>query len=196
MRVKFTSIAAVAPMVLVVGCGGSGQPPTPLTDSSTVSEYLGSGKEVDASASTRLVNMKDACDPDTFNAAIGPGTCIDRESGVSFSQFIAELTRTQMAGAWHFAPMKTTARSGQTLLAINRGGEVHTFTRVAAFGGGIVPQLNNLSGNPVPAPECQQLDPDDFVMPGGTYEAVLPEPGTQHFQCCIHPWMRTTVRAR
>src|SRR5919197_1179766 len=190
MRVKCTSVAAWVPMVLVVGCGDSGQPSTPLTESSAVTEYLRSGPDVHASASTRLVSMKDACDPATFNAAIGPGTCVDREGGVSFSQFIGELTRTQKAGAWHFAPMQTTARAGQTLLAVNRGGEVHTFTRVAAFGGGIVPPLNNLSGNPVPAPECLNLDPDDFVAPGGTYEEVLSEPGTQQFQCCIHPWMR------
>jgi hypothetical protein len=33
-------------------------------------------------------------------------------------------------------------------------GETHTFTEVAQFGGGLVGLLNDLSGNPVPAPEC------------------------------------------
>ena len=46
---------------------------------------------------------------------------------------------------------------GQTLVAINRGGEEHTFTEVEHFGGGFAPLLDNLSGNPDPAPECLQL---------------------------------------
>jgi hypothetical protein len=73
---------------------------------------------------------------------------------------------------------------------------VHTFTEVEAFGGGFVPELNALSGNPVPAPECLALDPDDFVPPGGTYSDEVEEPGTERYQCCIHPWMRATVSAR
>jgi hypothetical protein len=99
----------------------------------------------------------DACDPTTFNAAIGPGTWV-RRGGVTF-----------------------------------RGGEIHTFTRVAAFGGGIVPFLNGLSGTPVVAPECTALEPDDFVAPAATYEEEVQAGSTQRFQCCIHPWMRTTV---
>jgi len=83
---------------------------------------------------------------------------------------------------------------GQTLVAINRGGEVHTFTHVEAFGGGIVPLLNDLAHVPNVAPECLQLEPDDFVAPGTTYEETVEDTGTQRFQCCIHPWMRLEVR--
>ena len=80
-------------------------------------------------------------------------------------------------------------------MAINRGGEVHTFTEVEEFGGGIVPPLNDLSHNPVVAPECASLDPDDFVAPGATYrEEALEHAGTARFQCCIHPWMRLEVK--
>jgi hypothetical protein len=140
--------------------------------------------------------MMDACDPTTFNAAIEPGTCVGRQGGVKFDQFIAELTRSQKAGAWIFAPPNTTAWEGQTLVATNHGGEVHTFTRVQEFGGGIVPLLNQLSGNPVVAPECNQLEGGDFVPPGGTYEEEVGSEDTQLFECCIHPWMRTVVRTR
>src|SRR5205823_13959020 len=52
-------------------------------------------------ASIRTVDMNDQCDPATFNAAIGPGTCIGNNGGVSFDTFIAELSRTELAGAWH-----------------------------------------------------------------------------------------------
>ena len=59
---------------------------------------------------------------------------------MQFDDFIAELKRKGEVGAWHFAPATTTAPLSQTLIAINRGGEVHTFTHVEAFGG-IIPDL-------------------------------------------------------
>src|SRR6476620_4242058 len=39
-----------------------------------------------------VVNMADACDPDTFNAVVGPGTCV-RSGGMKFDLFIETLTR-------------------------------------------------------------------------------------------------------
>jgi hypothetical protein len=136
-----------------------------------------------------LVTMHDACDPDTFNAAIGPGSCT-RAGGVPFDQFIADLTRLGFAAAWHFAPPAANVRVGQRFVAENTGGEVHTFTEVAAFGGGIVPQLNDLAHTPEVAPECGALAADDFVPPGGTYQELIDHTGTVKIQCCIHPWMR------
>jgi plastocyanin len=141
----------------------------------------------------RLVNVHDACDPVTFNAVVGPGTCV-RTGGVAFEDFIAQLVRNQFAGAWHFAPGNTTAKEGDTFVAVNRGGEVHTFTEVAEFGGGIIPQLNDLAGTPDEAPECKTLELDDFVAPGDTYREGLDHAGTVRFQCCIHPWMRLEAR--
>jgi hypothetical protein len=146
---------------------------------------------VNASGNARLVNMMDACDGPSFNAVLGPGECI-RNGGVSFDNFIGQLTRNQSAGAWHNAPSMMDAKMGDMLLAVNKGGETHTFTHVAHFGGGIVPSLNALAGTPVPAPEC--LAETNFVPPGGTDTEALAQNGTEYFQCCIHPWMRTTVR--
>jgi hypothetical protein len=79
------------------------------------------------------------------------------------------------------------------LAAVNLGGETHTFTEVDDFGGGIVPQLNDLAGVPVPAPECLALVSDDFIPPGGSDSEVEDEEGTELYQCCIHPWMRAKV---
>jgi len=148
-----------------------------------------------AAGMERMVTMKDACDPESFNAAVGPGTCV-RNGGVLFGEFIALLTKHHSVGAWHFGPPQTDARVGDTFVAVNNGGEVHTFTEVDAFGGGIVPPLNFLSGNPVPAPECLTLDDEDFVPPGATYREPLGETGTKKFQCCIHPWMRLTAQVK
>ena len=193
--------AAVAGLVLMMGCGGSSQPTQPSTTGTSITSGSGDdpgardnpGAPSGGSLPARQILMMDACDPASFNENVEPGTCVDRQGGVKFDQFIAELTLTQKAGAWHFAPPNTTAREGQTLLATNRGGEVHTLTRVNQFGGGLVPDLNRLSGNLQVATECTKLDGDDFVPSGGTYEEEVGSGDTQFFQCCIHPWMRTVV---
>jgi plastocyanin len=142
-----------------------------------------------------MVNLMDACDPDTFNATIGPGTCL-RSGGMTFEQFIAQLTRSGSVGAWRFAPPAANVRVGQIFLATNRGGEVHTFTEVDNFGGGIVPFLNQLAHTATEAPECATLEADDFVAPGTTYHETVDRTGTLKYQCCIHPWMRMEVSSR
>jgi plastocyanin len=195
----------VVPMV-VIGCGDASRPTAPSAVTSAAAGPLASSTHPLASQSEKLVNVMDACDPETFNAVIGPGTCVQRQGGVTFSEFIAELTQTQKAGAWHFAPPQSTVGAGQPLLVVNRGGEVHSFTAVASYGGGFIAPLNALSGNTVLAPECATrvggvLVPGPGflpgrVMPGGTRTVTLGAAGTVKFQCCIHPWMRSTVRVQ
>lgn len=76
--------------------------------------------------------------------------------------------------------------------------EVHTFTRVADFGGGIVPQLNDLPtfhGWRRSAP-LKPSSQTTFVSPGGTYRETVDRAGTLKFQCCIHPWMRLEATSR
>ena len=141
-----------------------------------------------------LVNISDACDPDTFNAAIGPNTCI-RNGGVKFDDFIATLRRLAFIGPWHFAPNNANVRVGEAFMAVNKGGEAHTFTEVAQFGGGIVPLLNEITHQTAVAPECEHLDDDDFVAPGATYREEVGHAGRLKFQCCIHPWMRLEADA-
>ena len=142
-----------------------------------------------AGGSNVIINMMDNCDRDTFDAVIGPGTCV-RNGGMKFDQFIAQLTRLGFVGSWHFSRPVANARVGQSLLVTNRGGEVHTFTEVEEFGGGIVPDLNELAGVPDVAPECLNLAAGDFVAPGGTFTETEDEEGDEKYQCCIHPWMR------
>jgi plastocyanin len=133
------------------------------------------------------INILDACDPETFAAQQVDCT---RAGGVKFDQFIAILTRLGFVGPWHFSPSNVNVRVGESFVAVNQGGEVHTFTEVAQFGGGIVPPLNDLAHVPVIAPECGALEADDFVPPGGSYHEDIDHTGTLKFQCCIHPWMR------
>ena len=161
------------------------------------------------------IGIRDACDPGTFSSPIkaaGPGTCKPGTHGTTkFQDFIAELQSDHIAGAWRFNPLlnatsgtfqlvTVSLSSGQTTALQNTGGETHTFTKVATFGGGFVPPLNALSGNPVPAPECLQSENDtNIFVEAGTTEsgptagtAQLPV-GVTTWQCCVHPWMRMTI---
>src|SRR5690606_36184241 len=69
-------------------------------------------------AGERRVVMMDACDPETFDAAVEPGTCIRPGGGVTFQQFIDQLTLHGVAAAWRFAPWTTTVREGVTFVAV------------------------------------------------------------------------------
>jgi len=197
------SLAVVVAVAFVAACDHS--PAAPTTDrAASLSPSAASIVATDAApvAATALVqgrqdvvvNMQDACDPDTFNAAVGPGTCV-RAGGMHFDRFIAQLTRLGFVGPWHFAPNEANVHVGQTFVAANNGGEVHTFTEVADFGGGIVPGLNALAGVPIVAPECKALESDDFVAPGATYREDVEHAGHLKFQCCIHPWMRLEAKS-
>src|SRR5256885_8388836 len=105
------------------------------------------------------LSIRDFCDPTTFNLAIGPGSCL-RGDNVSvnglqtFTGFLAELGQEKSAGAWRYNPDRVQSEEGLNLTLINRGGETHTFTRVAEFGGGFVASLNAAAGNLAPRPEC------------------------------------------
>jgi plastocyanin len=184
---RFTALLVATTFTgLLAGCSDSG-PLDRLAPTAPSAERT--------SERERRIEIHDACDPMTFNAVLGAGGC-ERSGGVKFGQFIEQVTEKGAAPAWFFAPSNVEARVGQTLLAINRGGEVHTFTEVEEFGGGIIPMLNQLSHNTEVAPECLALQPSDFIPAGGTFRDDVEEVGTEHYQCCIHPWMRATVTAR
>ena len=148
----------------------------------------------------KKIRMYDDCEPTSFNAVLGPGTCIGN-GHTTFEEFIEELEETQDVHKWRNQPSDMQINVGRPTLIENRGGEVHTFTPVAAFGGGFIPDLNALSGNPVPAPECLNFATMVFIPAGaaeqgptaGTSELPV---GISRFQCCIHPWMRTVIEVQ
>jgi plastocyanin len=148
-----------------------------------------------AASTTRQVQMLDDCEPASFNATIGPGTCI-KDGGTTFSEFIAQLLAQGRAPAWRFAPAQLKLDAGGTLAATNRGGEDHTFTEVTNFGGGCIAALNDLLGL-TPVPECAGFPGGAFgatlVRPGATVTTAPLPPGVHRFECLIHPWMRTTA---
>jgi plastocyanin len=155
------------------------------------------------------IDIRDYCDPASFNAAIGPGTC-ERgaqnplsNGAITFPGFVAEVNLDKSVGAWRFVPQQVQIAEGGTLHLQSLGGETHTFTEVKRFGGGFVAFLNAASGNPVPAPECAQMvagqlvpqppGPDNLFIAPGTTATVTEHQGVARYQCCIHPWMRLTI---
>jgi plastocyanin len=144
-------------------------------------------------ATSRQVQVLDACDPDSFNTVIGPGTCV-RNGGVTFFEFVDQLLAQGRAPAWRFAPEDLKLAAGGTITARNRGGEFHTFTEVAAFGGGCVEELNDLLGlDPVPECEVEGIFAATGIGPEGELTTAALASGTHRFLCLIHPWMRSTA---
>ena len=147
----------------------------------------------------KLIRLLDDCEPVSFNAVLGDGSCIGN-GHTTFDEFIAELAATQDAHKWANQPSDMQLNVGRGTVIENRGGEVHTFTPVAEFGGGFIPDLNGISGNPVPAPECLNFGAIVFIPAGATEEGPTAgsdlSVGSHKFQCCIHPWMRTVIEVR
>jgi hypothetical protein len=145
-----------------------------------------------------VVKVWDDCDPATFNAAIGPGTCVRDDDGLELDKATAKLQRKGSLWGWRFGPRHTSIDQGETLVArFKSGGEAHSFTEVAAFGAGCAQELNDLAGIAgAPAADCALIEPT-IIGPMRTELAVSGLAAGEHrFQCLIHPWMRTTVTVR
>ena len=177
-------VHALTLLLLVAGCNDAVAPPSPDT---TPSESRATAGAV------ANVKMMDACDPVTFAGV--PGGC-QRSGGVTFDLFVSQLSRLGNVPSWRFNPPDLYLREGDEYNATNVGGEVHTFTEVEEFGGGIVPVLNQLMHLTSVAPECAGLAQSGFIPPGHSTPADEAEVGDEHYQCCIHPWMRMTVHVR
>jgi plastocyanin len=144
------------------------------------------------------IAMRDNCDPS--DPAWAPtGGCTLKRGDVRAAEFTAFLrsSRTIAPNAhlighpsWRNEPSHLAIESGDRLRVTNEGGRTHTFTEVAEFGGGRVPPLNiGLSASP----ECATAV---NVPPGARIELAGISDGIHRFICCIHPWMRATVRVQ
>lgn len=146
----------------------------------------------------------DECDPATFNLPgnAGPGFCKNVALGytplgytTTFSTLFEEAADKHPDPKWDFEPDTLTVDEGTPIIAVNQGGEPHTFTEVASFGGGFIPPLN---GGENAAPECvagfsSVSVARTRILQGSQLQVAGLSKGVHRFQCCIHPWMRTTV---
>lgn len=156
------------------------------------------GSAAAVSGRVREVRMLDRCDQASFDAVVGPDTCapVFGDDGVTFAEFAEALNPVDFGhDKWAFSQREIGVRPGERIHIVNRGGEFHTFSRVARFGGGCVPELNEPLGLTM-APEC--ANPASFATggpAGAEFDVIAPRTiGTAKYMCLIHPWMRTKVK--
>jgi hypothetical protein len=147
--------------------------------------------------STAQVVALDECDPATFNAALGPDFCKNVALGAftTLSDLFAQAASGHPDPKWDFEPDVLRLKEGGTLRVVDQGGEPHTFTEVAHFGGGFIDGLN---GGEQIVPECAGGFSNVAVartrlLQGSESEVTGLSKGKHFFQCCIHPWMRVEV---
>jgi plastocyanin len=142
----------------------------------------------------------DECDPVTFNAVLGPDFC--RNVAIGASTTLSDLFAKAAAGTpdpgWDFEPDTLKVKEGTTLSVVDQGGEPHTFTEVAHFGGGFIPGLN--AGEDT-VPECaggfsNVAVAKTRILQASHVDVVGLSKGEHRFQCCIHPWMRVKVEVK
>src|SRR6266852_9993241 len=140
----------------------------------------------------------DECEPVTFNAALGPDFCKNVTLG-AFTK-LSDLFRKAAAGTpdpgWDFEPDIVHITKGTILVVVDQGGEPHTFTEVARFGGGFIPVLNAPGESTVP--ECaggfaKVAVAKTRILQGSHVQITGLSQGEHLFECCIHPWMRVRV---
>lgn len=183
LGIHISSLVAAGAIFAASGCAES-----PDAPQEAVTQASHGGTEI---------HPEDTCDPATFGALCNPNF----HGTTTLAAFNAELDATQQVATWEYGGGQIQVSSGRSFQVDNHGGETHTFTVVAQFGGGRVPILNERSGNTVVAPECvagaNASNVDIRSGAGITVTTgaggVIPGRGAIKVQCCIHPWMRTTV---
>ena len=142
------------------------------------------------------IAIRDDCDP-TDPAWNAVGGCTLKRGDVSFLEFLGENDSPLAAAvighqAWRNDPPYLEVRAGTSVRVRNEGGRAHTFTKVAAYGGGKVPNPA-LNEGLVTAPECPgSID----IAPGGRTNVSGLAVGNHRFICCIHPWMRALIKVK
>lgn len=139
----------------------------------------------------------DECDPATFNAALGADFCKNIALGASTTlpNLLAEAAAGTPDPNWDFEPDTLKIKEGTVVSVTDQGGEPHTFTEVANFGGGFIAALNDGQAT---IPECaggfgSVAVARTRLLQGSTVQIVGLSKGVHHFECCIHPWMRMDV---
>lgn len=146
----------------------------------------------------------DECDPVTFNAALGADFCRNVAlAALGYATTLSDLFKKAAVGTpdpgWDFEPDTVNIKKGTTLTVVDQGGEPHTFTEVAQFGGGFIPPLNTPGETTVP--ECaggfsNVAVARTRILQGSQLQITGLSKGEHSFQCCIHPWMRLKVEVK
>ena len=157
----------------------------------------GSVAETAAHTSFAQVVALDECDPATFNAALGADFCknVTLGSFTTLADLFSEAASGHPDPKWDFEPDVVHLNQGGVVRVVDQGGEPHTFTEVAHFGGGFITDLN---GGEQTVPECSGGFANlavarTRILQGSDSQIANLSKGKHLFQCCIHPWMRVEV---
>ena len=175
--------AALFALAFLAGCGEIVAPP----ESAPAGEGELSLAVVNGDPGRRIF-LRDLCGGESWTPF---GGCLI-DGPVARPDWLARVQETGSHPLWANSPVATAVETGTTLEVVNVGGRPHSFTRVSNFGGGIIPILNTREDTRIPAPECLA---GVVAIPGagGSVTQTFNDPGEQRYQCCFHPWMRTTV---
>jgi plastocyanin len=145
----------------------------------------------------------DECDPTTFNTVLGPDFCKNVAlAALGYATTLSDLFMKAGQGTpdpgWDFEPDTVKIKEGATLSVVDQGGEPHTFTEVAQFGGGFIAGLNHGEAT---VQECDGgfskiAVAKTRILQASTVQITGLSKGEHHFQCCIHPWMRVNVEVK
>lgn len=184
LSILVTAVGAVA----VQACGDASRDPV-ATQPAAVGE-ISASFGVENGGPGRRIFLRDQCDPTDTGWV---GGCRLPKGNVTVAEFQAAFMEHGGHPLWRFSPVADTVESGVTLQIVNVGGRVHTFTRVAEFGGGAVIALNG--GKPT-VDACKVPPPLVRIVPGATSSITFTGSGEQLFMCCFHPWMRSVIQVR
>src|SRR5262245_27511400 len=105
MSIRASLLVVVLAFGLLLGCDNRSS--TPVSPAASTATQLSEPGSAAASPATvvrggpegkeRTVVVFDACDPETFNDALGAGTCV-RNGGVRFDKFLELLGRHHSVG--------------------------------------------------------------------------------------------------
>jgi plastocyanin len=161
------------------------------------------GTQMEDTPGVAQVVALDECDPATFNAPTAGGADFCRNVALGASTKFADLFAAAKIGnpdrKWDFEPDSLTIKKETILSVVDQGGEPHTFTEVAKFGGGFISGLNGPNEDTVP--ECaggfSRVEvARTRILQGSQLQLTGLTKGEHLFQCCIHPWMRTIVEVK
>jgi plastocyanin len=141
--------------------------------------------------SDRRILMLDDCDRnDPAWNEVGGCTRKGKVTAAEFDEELDSPLADAVVGhqAWRNEPSYLVVKQGTKVRVKNAGGRPHTFTKVAEYGGGVVPPLNEGLDF---SPECAGLVE---VPPGGKTKVSGLAVGNHRFICCFHPWMRALIK--
>lgn len=176
----------------VVACGQD-SPARGATGPGAASADRTENQDVDFAGGPKIA-MRDDCDPNDPSWS-ATGGCLLRHGDVSNAEFRQELSSPLSLSvighqSWRNDPNYLEVQSGKDVTVTNEGGRVHTFTEVAQFGGGKIPNPA-LNRGLITAPECLT---STNVPPGERIRLSGLAAGNHRFECCIHPWMRALIK--